>query len=160
MRRPHFSKPSLNVILIYFGVCLLNMHLYFSILSLLEQWAHSECKLIKKCETRITLHRYPQIFFHGAGFGVRVGVLTAYFNKGTLRHPLTSQCSTGRGFRGMLLVWWAVRLVLGHPKFHHERSPDLGQEKRNHLICTCLSNPHLALVGFTVYAAQVSLASY
>lgn len=152
MRKPHFSEPSLNVILTYFGVCLPNMHPYFSILSFLEQWAHTvNTNFYRNVKLGIPFMGTPK------SFSV---MLTAYFNKGTLRHPLTSQCSTGRGSRGMLLVWWAVRLVLGHPKFHRERSPDLGQEKRNHLICTCLPSPHLAPVGFTVHATQVSLASY
>lgn len=50
-------------------------------------------------------------------------------NPGSLRCLLTIQCSTGTGFHGMLLVWWATQLVLGHLMFHREKSRDLGKEK-------------------------------
>lgn len=132
------------------------MHPYFSNFSVLEQWARTVNTKLKRCELRLPFMDYhpPQSFLGDSGFGAQGGVLTAYFNTRTLRRPLTSQCSTGRGFHGRWLVWWAAPLVLGHPACHHERSPDLGREKPKHCVCTRSQHPpgHLD-------AAPISLSS-
>ena len=124
--------------------CLPNTHPYVSIFPFLEQWAHP----VSINFWRDLRHSFPiwipnfpvwitpHIFFVTLALRHRVGAWLLIWTE-----VLTSQCSTGRGFHGMSLVWWAARLVLGHPGFRHERSPDLGHEEQKRPVCTRYQPP-------------------